>query len=139
MSTPLINGINYSGSNVSVNPFGTPLVGILSIDYSSEQEKTDNYGLGTEPVSRGYGLKKYTASMEVYLDELQAFIAAAPNKDLMQIPPFDIPVTFSGNGVLFSKHVLRACEFKNNPIGVKSGDTKITVKLDLAIAGIVYQ
>lgn len=136
--TPLVNGTAYSASNVSVNPFGTPLAGIVSIDYSEEQQKDDNYGLGVEPISRGYGMKKYSASMEVYLDELQAFIAAAPNKKLTQIPPFDIPITFSGTGVLVSKHVLRAAEFKGNPIAIKSGDTKILVKLDLIIAGINY-
>jgi hypothetical protein len=136
MPTPLINGINYAGSNVSVNPFGTPLQGITAISWSEEQQKDDNYGLGVEPISRGYGMKKYTASMEVYLDEVMAFIAAAPNKSLMQIPPFDIPITFGGTGVLVNKVVLRSCEFKNSPVEVKSGDTKILVKLDLAIAGV---
>ena len=137
-TTPLINGINYSGANVSVNPFGTPLVGIISISYSEEQQKDENYGLGVEPISRGYGIKKYSASMEVYIDELQAFISAAPNKSLTQIPPFDIPITFGGTGVLTSKVVLRSCEFKNAPVDIKSGDTKIMVKLDLAIAGIQH-
>lgn len=135
-STVLINGINYSGSNVSVNPFGTPLVGITSISWSEEQVKEENWGLGPEPVSRGYGLRKYTASMEVYYDELVAFIAAAPNKSLTQIPPFDIPVTFTGTGVLANKVVLKSCEFKGMPVDVKSGDTKIIVKLDLACAGV---
>lgn len=136
MPTPLINGTNYSWSNISVNPFGTPLTGIVSIDYDMEQQKDDNYGAGVDPVSRGYGQNKYTASMEVYLDEWKAFIAAAPQRNPLLIPPFDIPVTFQGDGVLTERDVLRACEFKNNPMNAKAGDTKIIVKINLAIAGI---
>src|SRR5674476_495837 len=103
MATPLINGTNYSWSNVSVNPFGIPLTGILSIDYKRKQVKTNNYGAGVEPVSRGYGMKEYEGSIEVYMDEWKAFIAAAPGRDALRIPPFDIPVTFNGEGVLTTK------------------------------------
>lgn len=136
MGTPLINGTNYSWSNVSVNPFGTPLTGIVSINYKRKQTKTNNYGAGVEPVSRGYGQKEYDGDMEVYLDEWKAFIAASPNRDPLQIPPFDIPVTFNGTGVLTTKDVLRAVEFMEDPLESKSGDTKLTVKIPLIIGGI---
>jgi hypothetical protein len=136
MSTVLINGVNYSWSNITVNPFGTPLVGILAINYKRKQTKTNNYGAGQEPVSRGYGNKEYDGDMEVYLDEWKAFIAAAPNHDPLQIPPFDMPITFSGTGVLTTKDVLRSVEFMEDPLESKSGDTKLTVKIPLIIGGI---
>ena len=136
MATPLINGTNYSWSNVTVNPFGVPLVGIISIEYKRKQTKTNNYGSGQEPVSRGYGNKEYDGSIEVYMDEWKAFIAASPSRDPLQIPPFDIPVTFSGQGVLTTKDVLRAVEFMEDPMTAKSGDTKLTVKIGLIIGGI---
>lgn len=136
MPTPLINGINYSWGNISVNPFGTPLIGIVAIDYKRKQNKTNNYGAGVEPSSRGYGNKEYEGSIEVYLDEWKAFIAAAPNRDPLQIPPFDIPVTFSGTGVIATKDVLRACEFMEDPMDAKSNDTKLTIKIPLIIGGI---
>ena len=134
--TPLINGTNYSWSNISVNPFGVPLTGIVSITYKRKQTKTNNYGAGVEPVSRGYGIKEYEGEMEVYLDEWKAFIAASPNRDPLQIPPFNIPVTFSGQGVLTMKDTLRAVEFMEDPLEGKSGDTKLTVKIPLIIGGI---
>ena len=55
MATPLINGVNYSWANISVILFGQPVIGIVSIMYKAKQEKKNNYGSGTEPVSRGYG------------------------------------------------------------------------------------
>ena len=134
--TPLINGTNYSWSNVTVNPFGTPLAGIVAINYKRKQTKTNNYGAGVEPVSRGYGQKEYDGDIEVYLDEWKAFIAAAPGRDPLAIPPFDIPVTFNGSGVIATKDTLRAVEFMEDPLEAKSGDTKLTVKIPLIIGSI---
>lgn len=136
MPTPLINGINYSWANVSVVLFGTPVVGILGITYKRKQKKENNYGAGNEPVSRGYGMKEYEGSIELYTDTWKAIIAASPNRDPMQIVPFDIPVVFGGTGVLTTKDVLRAVEFLEDPLETKTGDTKITVTIPLIIGGI---
>lgn len=135
-AVPLINGKAYDAGNVSVILFGTPLTGIISIDYTVKQKKDNNYGLGYEPVSRGYGMKEYTGSIEIYLEVWKGIIAASPNRDPLQIPPFDIPVTYSGTGVTTNKDVLRAVEFMENPLQTKGGDTKITVKIPLIIGGI---
>lgn len=135
-NTALINGVNYSWSNISVNLFGTPVVGILSIDYKRKQKKDNNYGAGTKPVSRGYGMEEYEGSIELYTDVWKSIIAAAPNRNPMEIPPFDIPVTFGGTGVQTSKDVLRAVEFVEDPLESKTGDTKLTVKIPLIIGGI---
>jgi hypothetical protein len=136
MATPLINGINYSWANVSVVLFGTPVIGILAINYKAKQNKENNYGAGIEPVSRGYGNKEYEGSIELYTDTWKGIIAASPNRDPLQIPPFDIPVVFGGTGVLTSKDVLRAVEFMENPLDAKSGDTKLIVTIPLIIAAI---
>lgn len=135
-TTPLVNGVAYSWATISVNPFGRPLVGIVSIEYNRKQNKTNNYGAGIDPVSRGYGKREYDGTLEVYLDDWKAFIAASPNRNPMDIPPFDIPVTFSGNGVLATKDLLRAVEFLEDPMSSKSGDTSIILKIPLIIGAI---
>ena len=53
--TPLINGVAYSWASINFTLFGVPVAGIVSIEYNRKQAKTNNYGAGTEPVSRGYG------------------------------------------------------------------------------------
>lgn len=136
MATPLINGVNYSWANIGFILFGTPVVGILSISYNHKQKKENNYGAGSEPVSRGYGNAEYEGSIELYTDTWKAIIAASPKRNPLLIAPFDIPITFGGTGVLTTKDVLRAVEFLENPFDGKSGDTKLTVKIPLIIGGI---
>src|SRR5438270_10321921 len=97
LTTPLINGRNYSWANITVVLFGVPVVGIVKIDYKRKQKKTNNYGAGSQPVSRGYGNVEYDGSIDLYLDEWKRIIASAPNRDPLQIPPFDIQVVYGGS------------------------------------------
>jgi len=134
--TPLINGINYSWANVSLVLFGVPVIGITKIDYKAKQDKKNNYGAGPYPVSRGYGNYEYEGSIELYLDEWKRIIAASPERDPLQIAPFDIPVIFGGSRVTADKDVLRSVEFLENPLSTGQGDSKILVTIPLIIASI---
>lgn len=134
--TPLINGINYSWANISLVLFGVPVVGITKIDYKAKQDKKNNYGAGPYPVSRGYGNYEYEGSIELYLDEWKNIIAASPNRDPLQIAPFDIPVIYGGSRVTADKDMLRSCEFLENPLSTGTGDSKILVAIPLIIASI---
>ena len=134
----LINGINYSWSNVKLNLFGTPVVGVVSIEYDVTQDKKNNYGVGVEPVSRGYGNKEYKGSIEIYRDEWQKIIAASPSKDPTSVKPFDIQVLFGGSSVQFSQDNLLACEFLNDPFSAKQGDSKLMAKIDLIIGQVQH-
>lgn len=136
MATPLINGRNYSWGNIKLVLFGVPVVGITKIDYKKSQTKENQYGFGYEPISRGYGNVEYEASLEIYVDELRRIKNAAPNRDLLAIPPFDIQVVFGGDGVLPATDVLRACEFMEDPLSTSQNDTKIVIEVPLIIAGI---
>lgn len=136
--TPLINGIAYSWVNMIVNIFGVPFAGITKLDYKVKQEKVNNYGQGDEPVARGYGKKEYEASMEVYFDELMRLVEAAPGRNILQIPPFDIQVSFGGNGVAIRTNKIRAAEFTEAGLTAAQGDTKILTTLPLIIAGIEF-
>ena len=135
-ATPLVNGTNYSWANVTLILFGVPVTGVTEISYSAKQKKENNYGAGVEPVSRGYGNKEYEGSISLYADVWKKIIAASPDRDPLQIAPFDIQVTYGGSRVTADKDVLRAVEFAENPFDGKSGDTKLMVKIPLIIASI---
>lgn len=135
-STPLINGINYSWANISLVLFGVPVVGITKIEYKKKQKKDNNYGAGSQPISRGYGNYEYEGSIEIFQDEWKRIIAAAPDRDPQQIAPFDIQVTFAGRGLTTEKDVLRACEFTEDSFSASQGDTKLMVTVPLIIGGI---
>jgi hypothetical protein len=136
MSTPLINGINYSWANISLVLFGVPVVGITKIDYNRKQKKENNYGAGSQPVSRGYGNYEYDGKIEMYLDEWKRIIAASPQGDPLLIAPFNIEVVYSGRGILASKDTLRAVEFMEDPLSASQGDTKLMVSIPLIIGSI---
>lgn len=139
MSNPLINGVNYSWANVKLVLFGVPVVGITNIEYKRKQKKENNYGFGIDPVSRGYGNKEYEGKITLYRDEWNAIIAAAPNRDPLDIPWFDIQVSFAGTRVQPVLDVLKACEFMEDPFTVAQGDTKILVEIPLIIGSIDHK
>lgn len=135
-TVPLINGVNYSWSNIKLVLFGVPVVGITKIEYSRKQKKENNYGMGTEPISRGYGNKEYEGKITLYREEWQAIIAAATGKDPLDIDFFDIQVSFSGTRVTPQLDILRACEFTEDVFTVAQGDTKIMVEIPIIIGSI---
>lgn len=132
----LVNGAAYGWVNILFAPFGVPLAGITKITYERKQNKVDNFGAGDKPTSRGYGNYSYTCQVEVYQEEWEKFIAAAPERDPMLIPPFPIPVVFGGSRVTAKKHTLLMCEFLNDPMNSSQGDTSNKLTIDIIVADI---
>lgn len=138
MATALINGVNYSWSDIKIIMFGVPIIGITKIDYKTKQEVEDQYGVGQKPISRGYGKISFEGSIEMYADEWKKIVAASPNKDPLQIGFFDIPVLMGGVRNTLTKDVLKSVGFKENPLASSQGDMKILVTIPLVIGDIEY-
>src|SRR5438552_11189431 len=92
--SPLINGREYSWADILINIGGVPVIGITGITYDEEQVKEDNYGAGVNPVSRGYGNKKATASITMYASEVEALMERAPNGNLVDLGVFAVIVQY---------------------------------------------
>ena len=133
---PIINGVNYSWANIKLVLFGVPVVGITSINYNRKQKKENNYGAGSQPISRGYGNYEYSGDIELYLEEWKSIIAASPNRDPLRADPFDISVIYGSSAINATVDVLRSVEFLEDPFAAKQGDTKLLVKIPLIIAAI---
>ena len=135
--TTLINGINYSAINVNNIAFGVPVTGITKISWSKKQTKDNNYGLAQDPISRGYGQNTYEGTMTVYKDWWQSVVNASPNKDPLQIPPFNWTITY-GNPpqTPLVVETLKAFEFLEDGTSVNAGDTKILIDIPFVFAGI---
>ena len=119
--------------------FTQPLIGIKSISYEAIQKTDLNYGAGVYPISEAVGNYEYKAEIEVYLDEWNKIIAAAPNNDPIQIPRSDFQVVYGGSRVLAKADILRSVKFTNDPVMVKQNDGSIIVKLILSVAGIDHR
>ncbi len=133
----LINGHSYEWADIQISIAGsTPIMGITEINYGYTRKVTNVYGAGSEPVSRGYGAKEYTASINIKLEEVQTLVNIAPFKDLSQIPTFQIFVAWLDTENALIKDTLMNCKFMNNEIKTKAGDTSTDVTLNICYAGL---
>ena len=136
---PLINGIEYSWGDIVATIAGMVATGITGIEYSEDQEVTDNYGAGRYPVSRSKGRITCTGKISLYMSEVKALERQAPNGRLQDIPAFPIVVSYvptDGGNVVHDK--LHNVQFKNNGRTWKEGDTNTVVDLDLVISHIEW-
>jgi hypothetical protein len=142
MASTLINGTSYSWAQITINIQGTPLYGVTAISYSETQEKTNNYGQGSNPTSRGRGRKEYEASMTIRLGELEALRNSIASRNLVDIPVFDVTVAFIPKGSDSNVpvvHTLKNAEFLSDSVDVTEGDTSIEVDTPLIISEIIRE
>lgn len=134
---PLINGKEYGWGDIAMSLGGVPVVGIRAIKYEEEQEKENVYGAGRNPVSRGYGRVKTTASVTLLSGTVMALKAKAPKGQLHRIAPFSITVNYQPDDQPLVTHVLKNCEFKKTPFDWKEGDMSKEIELELLVSHIV--
>lgn len=135
MAECLINGESYGYHHIDFPLFGQVVQGISEINYSRKQEKTNNYGRGNKPVSRGRGRFECEASITVEMKEVE-WLKIKARGSLLGVKPFHIPIVYSGDGIVMTSHILQFCEFTEVGIETKTGDTTISVKLPLIVADI---
>ena len=111
-------------------------MGITEINYGYTRNVVNVYGAGSEPVTRGYGAKEYTASITMKLEEVQNLVSIAPAMDLSQIPRFTIFVAWLDTENNTITNSLLNCNFMNNDIKTKAGDTSTDVVLNICYAGL---
>lgn len=136
MAAVLVNGVNYSWTNLNNLVLSTLVIGIKSINYGIKQEKANNYGWGQEPISRGYGNKAYEGRITVYKEQWQQFVNAAANKDPLSIPAFNWTISFGGPSVPTITETLEAFEFLEDNLNANQGDTSLMIDIPFIFAGI---
>lgn len=137
MALPLINGKAYDYTQISIAILGGVIYGVTDISYTEEQEKTNNFGTGNRPVSRGQGAIDASGSMTISMNDVEALREVSPNRSLLQLPAFDIVVVF-GNSQAVRKHVLKNVEFTNDGVETSQGDTDIARTFDLVLSHVEF-
>jgi len=135
---PLINGTAYSWSQIKFSLFNTPIAGVHAISYEDEQQIQDNHGAGRRVVSRGFGQITTQGSITLDKAEVEALQAASPTGNIMDIPEFDMQVTYLPVGGKILTHTLHNVRFKKNVRTVQRGDMEIPVEIPLAISHISW-
>ena len=139
-TTPvLVNGEAYDYTKITVLVLGVPLAGISSINYTEEQEKTNNFGTGDRPVSIGKGPIDASGSFEISMNDVEALRDVAIEGSLLKLPPFDIPIIFSNSGNLPRTHVLKNVEFTDDGVETSQGDTDVKRTFNVKLTHVKYR
>lgn len=117
----------------SANANPIVLQGVTGIKYNIKKNIKTNYGLGGEPVSRGFGNREYSASITMdYNTQVQLRNMSG---SLMNIGEFDLVISFAnemGTENWSQETVtLKGCIFSEDGLEVNQDDTTITKEFDL--------
>lgn len=138
MAKTLINGKSYTHAQIVATIAGVPIASISEINYKEAQDKVNNYGLGVRPVSRGHGTIDANGDVTMSMNDIEAIRDAAPNGSLLAVPAFKVTVTFV-NAQKVVTHELNNCEFTEDGVESKTGDTDIKMKFPLVISDINFR
>lgn len=117
--------------STSANP--VILSGVSAIKWNIEHKVETNYGLGGQPVNRGFGNTTYLTSITMdYNTQVQL---RALKGSLMELGEFDLVVSFSndlGSDDWVEETVtLKGCLFNEDGMEVSQDDTNITKEFQL--------
>ena len=137
----IVNNVAYSWSiqltapalTGSANANPVILQGVSGIKWNIKKNVQTNYGLGGEPVNRGFGNREYTASITMdYNTQVQL---RALKGTLMNLGEFDLIVSFAnemGTDDWTEETVtLKGCLFTEDGMEANQDDTNITKEFDL--------
>jgi len=134
----MINGVQHSWATMKVLIEGVPVTGIVAVDYDDKQEIENIHGAGQYPVGRGYGRITPTASITLLRDEIESIRKSSPTGRLQDIAPFDVVVAFIPvGGAKMANHVIKDCQFTDDGVEAKEGDTKNEKQLNLLPSHII--
>ncbi|MBK6611846.1 MAG: hypothetical protein IPI59_15635 [Sphingobacteriales bacterium] len=134
-----VNGKGYGWDSLRISFLGNPdVIGVTSLNYEETQEKTNLYGTGNRPVERAEGKVECKGGIKLYPSEIMNIQKAAGGKSLIQIPPFDIVVTFNNGVEPPTSDTLRCCQFTKNARAFSNGDNENAQELELVIGKIEW-
>lgn len=137
MGLALINGQSFDHANIRVNIAGVQVWGVKSVSAKRKSNKSNNPGVGGEPVSRGSGTVEYEASITLSMVDVDKIRKAIPTRQIGDIPPFPVVITMR-RGLVNETCTLISAEFDEDGFSSAVGNTDIEVELPLIIAGIQW-
>lgn len=138
----LINGRSYDWSMIEFNfsnIAGEPIAGITGIKYARDRKIELNYGVGSKPVSRGYGNISLSASITMSMAAVEQIKTLVPSGLLEDLGEFDLIVSYNhpeeGRTVI---DTIKACVFSEQGVDVSQDDTNIEKEFNLSPGDIEF-
>lgn len=140
MDKILINGQEYTWSNVSAIILGQPVIGITGVSYKTKKSKTALFASGTHPKSIQHGRRESDGTLTILQSEFIALnrsVKAAGYRDLLDVD-LDIIVMYSDDlGAVTIDKIIKA-SFTELPAEMKEGDANMSVALPFIAMRIDY-
>lgn len=93
----LILGKQFSHQDLYINIGGVPIVSISDINVDRGRQREFSYGTGKYPTGYGDGkMEPVDLSFTMSKVESDALHRASPGKDVLNLAPFDMPITATG-------------------------------------------
>jgi len=137
VNQPLINGEAYTFAQLQLLVGGVPVFEVLSLDYSEEQTKENNFGAGVRPTSRGRAEINASGSIELSQNDVEKLRLKSPDGSLNRLQPFTVIAKFD-NGQQLVVDKLKNCEFTNDGVETAQGDTQNSRSFDLIMSHIEW-
>lgn len=135
----LINGVEWTHSDLKVIVLGLPIYAVTRLDYSNKQSMQANYGTGSKPLSVGYGTVKPNASMTVSMTEYQRLADGANEGYIQNYALFDVMLHFFNREAGAFTHRLLNCKFMGPESSSSVDNSQIEVTLEMFVADIKYK
>ncbi len=136
-----INKFQYDWNNLTIIGLNIVLDQVTKIDFTVNQDMNPNYGRGSEPQTYSYGRVNYSGSMEMYLSQWNTIIKASPSMDPMQIPPFDLSISYglhNGHGVEAYQTIIHDVQFMGHNKSFSEGETGYKITIPFMMSGIEH-
>lgn len=136
----IINNVAYSWSMIrisipalDVSEDSTIMQGVSEIKWNKTRKVENNYGIGGNPINRGFGNKTGTASIVMDYNTVSQLRALAGS--LMDLGEFDLIISFTnayaGEDWTAETVTLKGCIFNEDGFESKQDDTNITKEFQL--------
>lgn len=124
-------------------PGGTTAIGVKSISYNDELEKSPVYGKGRTPIAYGVGNHKAQGSLSMlrqHADEFEdALLATSDEEGVLMHKPFTMTVNYANSDQPIRTDILRKCAITKRDYQGKQGDTELAVSYDFQILGGIWR
>lgn len=130
-----LNGYSYADGKATFN--GIDLPGVTSFDFNATQQKSNNYGLGANPVSRSRGNREFTGSIEMDYDTQKALSKISVTNLIKDLPYgvmiFTLEREDGGKEII----TMPFFEFMGDGISGSQGDENLTHSIDVIFGAYI--
>jgi len=129
MAVALVNGRNFVHKDIVFNIGGVPVVSLSNLDIRHSANKEFTFGTGELPVGLGVGRRNQVdVTFEISMTDFKALTQATDSGDLMDLDPFDIPVTFLNGANFWGMTIKNVC-ITEIPVtsDIDTNDIKISI------------